>query len=71
MGFEVHVNKERCKGCELCVSVCPKAVLGMSAKMNACGYHFPDVLKPRDCIGCARCALVCPDAAIEIYREDD
>lgn len=36
---KVIFNEERCKSCELCVSVCPKKILRISDdKMNEKGY---------------------------------
>ncbi len=69
--YTVQIDKERCKGCELCVSVCPKQVLVMSEKINTRGYHFSRVAAAADCIGCAQCSDMCPDAAIEITEELD
>ena len=67
--YSVQINRERCKGCELCVSACPKQVIEMSEKINAKGYHFARVASAPDCIGCVQCADMCPDAAIEIHEE--
>ncbi|MFQ5893685.1 MAG: 4Fe-4S binding protein, partial [Nitrospinota bacterium] len=39
----VHVQVERCKGCELCIDYCPTAVLALSSEFNAKGYHYPIV----------------------------
>lgn len=71
MKFNIHIDKERCKGCELCLSVCPENVLAMSMLLNAKGQHYTQVDKPENCIGCAQCSLICPDAAIEIESEDN
>ena len=71
----VHINAERCKGCELCVHACPQHVLHLAATLNARGYHPVqlDETKPDEataqCTGCAICALVCPDLVFTVYRE--
>lgn len=62
----VHVEKDRCKGCELCTQVCPKQVLVMSKDINAKGYFFPEAANPDQCNGCRHCALMCPDEAIQV-----
>jgi len=56
----VHVVRERyCKGCNICVSFCPKQVLVLKN-----GKVFPE--RPELCIGCRMCELRCPDFAIEV-----
>jgi 2-oxoglutarate ferredoxin oxidoreductase subunit delta len=66
----IIIDTERCKGCELCASVCPHHSIRMADTFNAKGYqpaqwNDPDGL----CTGCATCAVICPDAAITVYRE--
>ncbi len=62
----VNVEKDRCKGCGLCISACPEHVLAMSEEINAKGYFTPFMEHPDDCTGCRFCFLVCPDTAIEV-----
>jgi 2-oxoglutarate ferredoxin oxidoreductase subunit delta len=62
----VEIDRNRCKGCELCVLACPQSVLSMSRKINVRGYFPAEVAEPFRCIGCTMCALTCPDVAIEI-----
>lgn len=69
--FLVKFNAEKCKGCELCRSFCPKGIIAMSTHMNSKGYCTPAVEKQEECVGCQSCALVCPDGAISIYQEDE
>ena len=35
------INSERCKGCALCIRVCPKKILEMSKETNGQGVHYP------------------------------
>ena len=70
----VHINLERCKGCELCVRACPQHVLHLSPTLNAQGYQTVALDQdpgqdPGHCTGCAICALVCPDLVFTVYRE--
>lgn len=69
--FNLTINDVKCKGCELCVSVCPKDVLAMNRESaNAAGY-FPAMVKDQEsCIGCASCAKMCPEVAIRIEKID-
>jgi 2-oxoglutarate ferredoxin oxidoreductase subunit delta len=70
MKYRVSVDHERCKGCELCVGVCPRKVLAMGGRLNAASYRSAQTVNEQDCIGCEQCALICPDAAIMIEELD-
>lgn len=67
----IIVDQERCKGCNLCVLVCPQQVITLDETIfNRKGYH-PAKLHEADkqCTGCGVCAVVCPDVCIAVYRE--
>jgi 2-oxoglutarate ferredoxin oxidoreductase subunit delta len=68
--FRVTVERNRCKGCELCNHACPKGVLGMSKEINDKGYFFSQVQHQEKCIGCRFCAFTCPDVAITVEQDD-
>ena len=61
---QVHVLKDRCKGCNLCIEFCPKEVLEESEELNARGVHPPRVIDIDRCCLCDFCSEVCPDFAI-------
>ena len=64
----IEIDRELCKGCQICISFCPKDVISPSDRLNASGY-LPVLLDDSGvCTGCAICALVCPEVAIEVYR---
>lgn len=63
----VKIDESRCKGCGLCVRVCPKQVLGFGEDTNDAGYR-PAKLVKEGCIGCTSCALMCPDCCITVER---
>jgi len=69
---EVVIERERCKGCHLCLAFCPRHLLEADARLNQKGYQPVLFLQIEDedrgCTGCAMCALVCPEVAIEVYR---
>ena len=71
MKFRVLIDRERCKGCELCIAACPENVLNMSEERNSKGYRVAAPVWQNDCTGCKACAMVCPDAAVEIMRDDE
>jgi 2-oxoglutarate ferredoxin oxidoreductase subunit delta len=65
----VTFDVNRCKGCELCTSVCPVDIVMMdTTKINAGGYHPATVTDMDKCIGCANCASICPDLVIRVER---
>lgn len=65
----IVVDSERCKGCGLCVGVCPQGSLALSETFNAAGYHPVRLADPPSCTGCAVCAIICPDVALTVYRQ--
>ncbi len=65
----VVIDKDRCKGCGLCIAACPNQVLAFSGELNKSGYNVVRMKNPEACVGCAFCAQTCPDIAIEVYRE--
>ena len=66
---KVIFNEDRCKGCELCVQVCPKKIVVMAKdRINKKGFHPAEVIEMEKCIGCAFCATTCPDTVIEVER---
>jgi len=77
----IEVDQELCKGCQICISFCPKDAISASDKLNASkdaisasdklnasGYLTVFLNDSGQCTGCAICALVCPEVAIEVYR---
>ena len=65
----VVVDRERCKGCGVCVASCPLKVLEMSSEVNGKGYPFAVMARPDACTGCASCGVICPDSCITVYRQ--
>lgn len=66
----LHIRRDLCKSCRLCVDFCPKDVLAMTTdRLNANGVLYVECLRPEDCIGCQLCTTICPDAVIELFQE--
>jgi len=68
--YQIKVIKAFCKGCELCVSICPRHAIFISKNVTKSGFHFPES-NNNPCSGCRQCAIICPEAAIEIFMVSD
>jgi indolepyruvate ferredoxin oxidoreductase beta subunit len=56
----LEINAAWCKGCDICVKLCPERCLALNAEQVA-------VLKnPEACTGCHVCEWLCPDFAISV-----
>lgn len=59
----IEINEKWCKGCEICVELCPTQVLEM--------VDFKAAVKELEkCIGCMQCELRCPDFAIVVFKDE-
>jgi len=56
---KVTVDKEKCTGCETCVSTCPASVFEMKDGKS-------EVVKEDECIACHACEGVCDPKAIKV-----
>lgn len=61
------VDESRCKGCNLCVWLCPPQALKLSEGLSPQGYHLPALVGT--CTGCRVCEAVCPDFAIAVVED--
>jgi len=64
----IEIDREFCKGCEICIAFCPEEAIALAAELNAAGYLPVCLIENGTCTGCSVCAIVCPEAAIEVYR---
>ncbi len=65
---KIVINEEECKGCGLCIIVCPKNLITMSKRLNSKGYRPVEPEKKKECTACGLCYLICPDVAIEVWK---
>jgi 2-oxoglutarate ferredoxin oxidoreductase subunit delta len=77
---KIIIERDKCKGCLLCVSVCPKGLIIVDKDLNQKGVNpvkFSPLVsripsKARqvndECLGCSLCAIMCPDCCIEVYK---
>jgi indolepyruvate ferredoxin oxidoreductase beta subunit len=58
--ISMEINAAWCKGCDICVKLCPERCLAMNAEQIA--Y----LKQPELCTGCHVCEWLCPDFAISV-----
>ena len=58
MPYKHTIDNNRCKGCGLCVTVCPKNVLELSDEVNSMGY-FPCIKRVLKTAYSVRPAVLC------------
>ena len=64
----LDISADRCKGCELCVTACPKHVLELDVSVvNVLGYHPVRLSDADACTSCAFCARICPDGVFTVW----
>lgn len=63
MVANITILNERCKGCNICASFCPKHIL----ELDSLGKI--SVKNEADCILCGQCELRCPDYAIYVEKK--
>jgi NAD-dependent dihydropyrimidine dehydrogenase PreA subunit len=56
--YLVYVDRDKCDGCEECVTICPTDVFEVSHKCLA--------VRPQNCLGCQTCMAVCKPQAVII-----
>ncbi len=62
------INERYCKGCLICVDVCPTKALKASHEISVKGYTLPMGSDMKRCKNCRLCELMCPDFAIAIEK---
>ena len=66
---KVTFQTERCKGCGLCVSACPRGLIQIDKNTINKKGHNPACITDQDaCIACACCAMMCPDCVITVEK---
>jgi 2-oxoglutarate ferredoxin oxidoreductase subunit delta len=66
----VVIDREACKGCDLCIEACPPRVLRMTTSdLNERGYRYPVLVE--GCTACKACSQICPDFVFQVYKYDE
>lgn len=77
--MKTEIIEAYCKGCNICVYICPKGVFAKSKRLSDKGYFIPVVSAPDKCFNhgqnegkmkCELCVLSCPDQAIRWISEE-
>ena len=65
------IDSKSCKGCGLCVSICPAGVLRFhDSPGNKWGVDVA-AAAPEYCNGCGKCEMQCPDFAVFAYKSGE
>lgn len=66
----IEIRADECKGCGLCISVCPVHCLIVCEGLNTQGYA-PARYAGHGCTGCGICFYVCPEpGALTVFRRE-
>lgn len=65
--FKLLVNETWCKGCRICVDLCPTKTLVMVESPDRWEGSIVKVENIEVCNGCGICEVECPDFAISIF----
>lgn len=64
----VEIEENQCKGCLLCVEVCPESCIEQGSAINRIGYQFVRFVQ-NGCTACGFCYYICPEpGAITVFR---
>jgi 2-oxoglutarate ferredoxin oxidoreductase subunit delta len=66
----IRLNQAWCKGCYICLEICPKKVFEKSSEVSEKGFNPVVVAHPAECSRCLQCELLCPDLAINVEMEE-
>ena len=66
----VFIEKDACKGCGICIMVCPKNILEFTDELNQKGFQYPELTHADKCILCENCMIYCPDFAVVVKKDE-
>jgi len=67
----IVIDPKLCKGCHICISVCPHGVLKKTEVVDNRGFFLPKVMDLEACKVCKLCEMECPDFAISVEEIDE
>ena len=60
----IRIDQNRCKGCDLCLKMCPERVFEETQKIGGKGFKLREPVNTEDCSRCGLCQYFCPEEAI-------
>ncbi len=63
--YRLEITEAWCKGCDICVKMCPERCLRLD------GRQIVELARPDACTACRLCEWLCPDFAIRVLREGE
>ncbi len=67
---QIDVDPKMCKGCHICIFVCPHDVLKKADVVDNRGFLLPEVANLEACVVCRLCEMECPDFAISVVEAE-
>ncbi len=67
-GVTIVIDEYFCKGCTICVEVCPEDSLIMQPVGDRWQGSIAVVKDIESCVACMLCEIQCPDFAIEVTK---
>ncbi|MCC6477028.1 4Fe-4S binding protein [bacterium] len=68
--YRLVVNETWCKGCKICVDMCPTKTLAMVEAPDRWEGSIVKVVAMDACTGCGVCEAECPDFAIVVHAPE-
>jgi 2-oxoglutarate ferredoxin oxidoreductase subunit delta len=69
--IQIDIDPKMCKGCHICISVCPHGVLEKAEVVDNRGFYLPIIVNLDACKVCRLCEMECPDFAISVTEEEN
>ena len=65
---KIIIDKEKCKGCQICLIACPNHAIELDKELNKRGVKPAKFKEKGVCTGCTFCGISCPECCIVVYK---